>query len=227
MARLSSHVIHPANDEMESDDIVYYWQPSEPKYGFLSMWYQSPFQDVYDVDIVYPSAQHYFLYHKALLFGERDLANAILGTDTADEACNVASNMENYDHDVWIRERERIAFDANWHKFTAPTVHCECCVRRYEEQGHRPPQFKDSLLATGNRQIIEASPSDRFWGSGYGSGIAWNEREDWGVNMMGIILMRVRDRIRRDEEYRRRMAVEEEEQEQEGKAKEEGMETED
>lgn len=53
------------------------------------------------------------------------------------------------------------------------------------------PELRDRLLATGEAKIIEHTSNDSYWGDG-GDGS--------GVNMLGIILMEVRDHLRRSAE---------------------------
>lgn len=57
------------------------------------------------------------------------------------------------------------------------------------------------LLSTGRAQIAEASPFDRYWGTGRGMSHA--EMADpghWpGKNMLGVLLMQLRDELLRAE----------------------------
>ena len=49
---------------------------------------------------------------------------------------------------------------------------------------------------TNSRQ---ASPFDRIWGIGYAASNAGQHREQWGQNLLGQALMKVRARLRQDE----------------------------
>ena len=49
---------------------------------------------------------------------------------------------------------------------------------------------REALLATGCRPIVEASPTDAFWGSGHGSN---------GGNKLGRLLMELRDELAKRE----------------------------
>jgi ribA/ribD-fused uncharacterized protein len=57
------------------------------------------------------------------------------------------------------------------------------------------------LLATGERELVEASPADRVWGVGFTERDAGRNRERWGQNLLGAALEEVRRRLR-DEEGR-------------------------
>jgi ribA/ribD-fused uncharacterized protein len=57
------------------------------------------------------------------------------------------------------------------------------------------PGFKDYLLSTGNKIIVEASPVDAIWGIGLpqDSRHAKNPYSWRGQNLLGFALMEVRD----------------------------------
>lgn len=55
------------------------------------------------------------------------------------------------------------------------------------------------LLATGERELVEASPMDRIWGVGFGAREAGANRHRWGQNLLGKALMEVRKRLREEE----------------------------
>lgn len=46
----------------------------------------------------------------------------------------------------------------------------------------------------------QASPTDRIWGVGYDAAKAEANRSDWGQNLLGNALMRVRNRLLADRE---------------------------
>ncbi len=47
--------------------------------------------------------------------------------------------------------------------------------------------------------MVEASPFDRIWGVGYDAANAESNRGNWGENLLGKALMRVRDRLQAEE----------------------------
>lgn len=55
---------------------------------------------------------------------------------------------------------------------------------QYKAEQHKC--FVDELMKTGNKKIIEASPSDYYWGEG---------KNGNGKNMLGILLMELRDNL--------------------------------
>ncbi len=58
------------------------------------------------------------------------------------------------------------------------------------------------LLATGDKTLVEASPLDKIWGIGLAVEDPRSRHPDqWlGLNLLGKVLMRVRDHIRKEEE---------------------------
>lgn len=77
-------------------------------------------------------------------------------------------------------DKLQIVVDGNYHKFTAS-----------EDAG----RLREMLLATGERELVEASPMDRIWGVGFNPANAGRNRERWGLNLLGKALMRVRTRL--------------------------------
>ena len=71
----------------------------------------------------------------------------------------------------WEAVKDAIMFEAVMAKFTQ---HAE---------------LREVLLATGDVTIVEHTENDSYWGDGGDGG---------GRNMLGVILMRVRDELRRD-----------------------------
>jgi ribA/ribD-fused uncharacterized protein len=58
--------------------------------------------------------------------------------------------------------------------------------------------LKSMLLATDDRELVEASPKDRIWGVGFGEKNAEKYRYRWGQNLLGRALTDVRMRLREE-----------------------------
>lgn len=75
-------------------------------------------------------------------------------------------------------------------------------LRCAKEKFRQNPHLRDALLATGDAELVEASRRDLFWGSGVeiqalekqADTVQW--RIAGGRNMMGVVLMWVRDWLR-------------------------------
>lgn len=170
-----------------SPEPLFFYGPANP-FGELSQHYAT----VFTVGgISYTSSEQYMMHAKAQLFagagGEdpESLAHwseQILGTTDPKRCKALGRLIPNFDDKVWAREREEVVFQGNLAKFS---------------QDHR---LRALLLATGQREIVEAAPRDRVWGIGFGCQRALAVgRERWGRNLLGLCLMRVRDRLREAE----------------------------
>jgi ribA/ribD-fused uncharacterized protein len=59
--------------------------------------------------------------------------------------------------------------------------------------------LRAQLLATGDRELVEAAPRARVWGIGYGVANAPAKRANWGQNKLGQALQEVRLRLQQEE----------------------------
>ncbi|MBL7770039.1 MAG: NADAR family protein [Flavipsychrobacter sp.] len=142
----------------------------------FSQWYPSPFT----VDgIIYKTAEHWMMAHKALLFGDTTSFEKIINCESPKEAKDLGRLVNGYDDQVWNENRFEIVKLGNINKF------------------NQHPALANYLLETGNQIIVEASPVDTVWGIGLTASskdidniYAWR-----GLNLLGFVLMEVRDFI--------------------------------
>jgi ribA/ribD-fused uncharacterized protein len=100
---------------------------------------------------------------------EPELAEEIYKSKSAHEAYKIAkTNIDKVPKD-WEQNKIAIMEDVCWHKL----------------QQH--PYVQKKLLQTENKQIVEDSPVDSFWG--------WGPNRD-GRNELGKIWMRLREKIK-------------------------------
>ncbi|KNZ73570.1 Swarming motility protein ybiA, partial [Termitomyces sp. J132] len=119
----------------------------------------------------YKTSEHLFQSLK-FLDVRPDIAMKIRGTSTAREAFSIAQANKPYQRPDWLQVNINMMDIALLHKF----------------QQHR--NLKDMLLATGDAELIENSPSDAFWGNG---------AHKLGRNELGKALMRLRGKFQRGE----------------------------
>ena len=145
--------------------------------GPLSNWYPSEFND--RKGIHFPTAEHAFMYYKALLFKDTITANKILSAPTPIQAKALGRQFSNYNDIVWGFNRMECMKAVLYLKFANVTL-------------------KAFLLDTGSKQIVEASPYDMIWGVGLGENDpAILNAANWkGQNLLGKLLMIVRDTYR-------------------------------
>ena len=117
------------------------------------------------------------MYHKALLFNDSDVATQILAATTPIEVKALGRQVKNFDDEIWKENRYRIVKEGNILKFTQHS------------------DLKEKLLATKGKMLVEASPRDRIWGIGYGAKNALANKERWGLNLLGLVLVEVRDEM--------------------------------
>ncbi|MET3130612.1 ribA/ribD-fused uncharacterized protein [Oxalobacteraceae bacterium GrIS 1.11] len=142
----------------------------------LSQWYPTRFT----LDgVAYPSAEHYMMVQKAILFGDLAMAELMLATADTKEVKQLGRQVKNFDPAAWAAQCEQIVFDANLGKFS------------------QNEKLREFLCSTGNLVLVEASPVDNVWGIGLtesaakkSSPLAWK-----GKNLLGYALMKVRSAI--------------------------------
>ncbi len=156
---------------MDEDDCYFFYG------GFCSQWFRSDFV-VNGVE--YNTAEQYMMAMKAAEFGDTDIQQEIMESDSPRDQKALGRQVRDFDPDRWNAVARDHVYDGNYAKFT-------------QNEG-----FKLSLLATGDKELVEASPTDCIWGIGLG--IDDERREDrgnWrGTNWLGEVLMKVREDIR-------------------------------
>ncbi|KXH56576.1 hypothetical protein CSAL01_03410 [Colletotrichum salicis] len=178
---------------------IYFWRETGQE-GYLSQWWtsnpftQSPSPSLSSpssssaTPITFKTAEHYMMHAKALLFTDPSVARSVLKADHPRKVKALGRKVHNFNEAVWNENRERIVREGNLLKFRSA------------------PGLRRQLLATGERELVEASPMDRIWGIGFAPGKAVGvDRDRWGLNLLGKILMEVRGVLRDEEEVEEEM----------------------
>lgn len=145
--------------------------------GCLSQWWPAEFT----VDgLRFRSAEHYMMWRKATLFGDTAMAARILEAGHPRDAKVLGRGVAGYDDSKWAAERFEIVVTGSLAKFG------------------QSDDLRAWLVGTGERVLVEASPTDRVWGIGLA---ASDERAPdparWrGLNLLGFALMRAREQLR-------------------------------
>ena len=89
--------------------------------------------------------------------------------------------VRNFDGKQWDEVKYSLVLTGNYNKFSQNKA------------------LRGFLLSTGDRLLVEASPSDRIWGIGLSADDSRiHDPAQWrGENLLGFALMEVRDEIRR------------------------------
>ncbi|RZJ64664.1 MAG: NADAR family protein [Flavobacterium sp.] len=144
----------------------------------LSQWWNASF----DADgQQYPTAEHYMMAGKAKLFNDYETLEEILKSETSNQAKSLGRKVKNFDPQLWDEQKYEIVKQGNLLKFS------------------QNEEFKEFLLSTNDKVLVEASPYDTIWGIGMletdqkaKNPVLWN-----GENLLGFALMEVRDLLKR------------------------------
>jgi ribA/ribD-fused uncharacterized protein len=145
--------------------------------GCLSQWWPAEFT----VDgVTYPTAEHFMMAAKALLFGDAETAARITAAPQPGAAKALGRQVRGFDEQRWASHRFDLVVAGNLAKFG------------------QHPDLRAFLAATGSRVLVESSPQDRIWGTGLAASDQHAQSpEHWpGLNLLGFALMEVRHRLR-------------------------------
>jgi ribA/ribD-fused uncharacterized protein len=157
-------------------EYVFFWGHKQKQEGIIdkycfSQWYPAAF--VVD-GIKYPTAEHWMMAKKALLFKDAEQYENILLTDSPAKAKKSGRLVKNFDDKIWKANADDFVVEGNKHKFSQHN------------------DMKEFLLNTNNSIIVEASPFDKIWGIGTKTHET-NPFKWKGTNLLGFALMQVRD----------------------------------
>lgn len=148
-----------------------YFYGKHGDFGCFSNFYVRQF--VHD-GVVYSSAEQAMMHRKALLFGDKATAEAIMVAQTPSQCKQLGRKVRPYDDEKWSKKRYDIV------------------IRILADKFGQNADLGEQLAQTFPKQIAEASPTDKVWGIGLGvaaakAGIKWR-----GRNLLGKALMEVR-----------------------------------
>ena len=144
----------------------------------FSQWFPFKFEEN---GIVYKTAEHYMMAGKAKLFNDEEILGKILEACSPNQAKSLGRKVKNFDPKSWDEHKYDIVKQGNLLKFS------------------QNEKFKEFLLSTNDKILVEASPYDKIWGIGMletdtraENPLLWN-----GENLLGFALMEARDELRR------------------------------
>ena len=188
---------------------VFFWKPYPNSYSkdswrrVFSQWHLEDFNFstnvVYDmgpilgdnlellVNKTFNCREQFMMACKALLFANAngdnkinniEVFNKIMSTNNPKAMKSLGRKVKGFNDDTWNMWRYQIVVNGNYLQFSQNN------------------ELKNILLETDNKQLIEASPYDRVWGIGYTEDKSHNNKNNWGLNLLGLALMEVRDKLR-------------------------------
>ncbi|MDI1487088.1 MAG: hypothetical protein OHK93_006351 [Ramalina farinacea] len=181
----------PLASKAKADDDaspIFFYRPCDP-YGYLCQWYLTPIPCPV-TGITFNCAEQYMMHAKAVLVSpnkssDTDKAALILAAKDPSEQKGLGKKVSRWDEKAWEDVRFENVVEGNWLKFSTSK------------------HLREKLLATGDRELVEAAPKDRVWGVGYNVRQAARYRNSWGQNLLGKALMAVRERLRAEEKHQR------------------------
>jgi len=157
------------------NQFTFFWK------GPLSNWVTSPFTVN---GIKFNCGEQYMMFTKAALFEDLEMMAEIMSTTNPRSQKAFGRKVQNYSDDVWLPICQDVMVAGLYEKFRQNDLH------------------REFLLNTGDTEIVEASPEDKLWGVGLAEeDPRILDKSKWlGKNYLGIVLMRVRDKLRQDED---------------------------
>jgi ribA/ribD-fused uncharacterized protein len=162
---------------------LFFWGHRPTKDGKLSsscfsQWWPAPFM-VHGRR--YPTAEHWMMTQKALLFKDEQVAEHIGAAMSPKQAKELGRKVTGFDDATWNGARYRIVLDG--------------CLAKFGQDEN----LREYLRQTEGKVLVEASPVDRIWGIGLAADdpqannpLLWR-----GLNLLGFALMETRDLLAR------------------------------
>ena len=113
---------------------------------------------------------------KALLFKDIESLQKIMNSNSPKDQKFFGRQVRSFDAVKWESVCKKYVYEANHAKFT------------------QNKSMLDELLSYGDREIVEASPSDKIWGIGLGvDDSRIHDKSKWqGTNWLGEIITQLR-----------------------------------
>lgn len=118
---------------------------------------------------------------QALLFRDKAAAAKILSVHSPAIIQMLGRKVIGWDRALWRQHCLDIVVRGNYLKFS------------------QNPDMKAELLSTGHSRLVDVSPDDSIWGIGMGPEDALLRRDEWGMNLLGRALEKVRSMLLMDE----------------------------
>jgi ribA/ribD-fused uncharacterized protein len=192
---VEEEVIKVIEEKKKDDSGILFFFSKEPENKEFSSFYDTTFK--LD-DVEYKNAEQAFQAIRAKTFGDDESFKKILKSKSAQSAKSFGNKIEKFDEEVWNAQRDNVMRSILRAKFS------------------QNPTIRKQLLDSGNGMIANADPRENYWGIGTSAGtsIAKNPAKWKGKNMMGKLLMELRDELRAEDDADEAAAGEEEEDEE-------------
>lgn len=157
-----------------TDTMVLFWGEE------FSQWHDS---EIIIKGVTYSCAEQFMMAMKAAFFCDFETQEKIMKTLEPSRQKSLGRTVKNFNVEEWSKVSRKFVYAANYAKFT------------------QHPDLYKILMATGNKEIVEASPYDRIWGIGLGANDPRaQDKSQWqGLNWLGECIMKVREDLIKEE----------------------------
>ena len=148
--------------------------------GPFSQWYPS----VFEIDgVKYSCTEQWMMACKARMFGDTEAENLIMMLKTPWDQKAIGRKVRDFDKSTWEKDARELVKQGNRAKFD------------------QNPDLKKALMDTGDKLLVEASPTDVIWGIGLAEDDpkALDKSEWRGTNWLGEVLTELREEYKGDD----------------------------
>ena len=163
----------PKNSELETSTHVYFLR------GVFSNFTSTPMMQYKGHS--FQTTEQAFMWAKAQLFGDKDSARLILAEKNPAKAKELGRGVKGFNPTHWDINKEFLMYEVNLAKYS-----------QFDD-------YKSVLLSTGSKTLVEANGKpDLIWSCGlYANDPRVLDEKQWrGQNLLGKVLMRVREELK-------------------------------
>ena len=162
----------PSNSELTTETHVFFLR------GVFSNFTSTPMMQYKGHS--FQTTEQAFMWAKAQLFGDKDSARLILAEKNPAKAKELGRGVKGFNPTHWDINKEFLMYEVNLAKYS-----------QFDD-------YKAVLHSTGDKQLVEVNGKDMIWGIGlYANDPRVLDEKQWrGQNLLGKVLMRVREELK-------------------------------
>lgn len=158
--------------------------------GIYSNWYKSPIRidgmilnsmkgiGLDTLGREFNCAEQAMMFYKALFFGDHEVAEKIMKQSDPKRQKKLGREIKNFNPYMWDIVKVEIVSNIVLQKFKQNS------------------ELKKQLLKEDCKIFVEASPYDRIWGIGFDATNAMAHESEWGENLLGKIITKIRNNLK-------------------------------
>ena len=157
-------------------DYVFFWG------SYLSNFWLCPIESTKEMAVPglsFVCSEQAFMVEKAMFFNDSETYEKMLLCEDGASVKALGRQVKGFDEKIW--------YDVSYSKML---IACKAKFKQNQSLGRR-------LMSTGDRTLVEASPTDKIWGIGLWEGDdRILDQKNWnGENRLGKVLMEVREML--------------------------------